>query len=175
MADLASHLLEIPFTIENPFIYKTKAEMVKVLAEKEDIDLIYKTVSCDSKHRQKGLPNQCGFCTSCLLRRQSIAAAGLQDHTKYAITRGKIIKPKDGIPFNAMQLQISQLSEILRTDKPWPQLVKKYHSLMEVFDSLKWTEEEALIKENLTRLYEKYVDEWEQVAGIIGKELSKAS
>ena len=175
MVDLASHLLEIPFTIENPFIYKTKAEMVKVLAEKEDIDLIYKTVSCDSKHRQKGLPNQCGFCTSCLLRRQSIAAAGLQDHTKYAITRGKIIKPKDGIPFNAMQLQVKKLGKILCADEPWPQLAAKYPSLMEAFDCLKKTEDEAHIEENLIRLYQTYVKEWELVAGIIGKEILKAS
>ncbi|EMJ95458.1 hypothetical protein [Leptospira alstonii] len=95
-----SKLIGKEMRILNPFLFSTKGEMCKVF--KRDMlihsSLVKSSTSCDSHHRQKGYPTQCGYCSSCLLRRQGIFGAGLVDQTRYSfpqIVEGKRLRHFD--------------------------------------------------------------------------------
>jgi hypothetical protein len=79
MSRLASELLERPFEIVNPSFWMTKAQMCAD-APADLHGLIARSVSCDTglTHRAD-TTHLCGRCTSCLLRRQALLAAGRSD------------------------------------------------------------------------------------------------
>ena len=69
-------LFGTPFQIENPSLWRTKGEMCQQVHAAGLSDLIGLTRSCDSFPLREAR-DQCGLCTSCLLRRLSLHAAGL--------------------------------------------------------------------------------------------------
>ena len=79
--------LSLNITLENPYRFKTKGEMV---SECKDPTLlgsgISKTLSCSSvaKGRFRGFSTgQCGYCVPCLIRRAAIEASPLTDTSTY--------------------------------------------------------------------------------------------
>lgn len=71
----------IPITIENPYRFRTKGEMVRDCLDAESLDLVIdKTVSCGKWKRSW---KQCGRCVPCLIRRAAICAAAKTDETPY--------------------------------------------------------------------------------------------
>jgi 7-cyano-7-deazaguanine synthase in queuosine biosynthesis len=81
--------LGITATLENPYRFKTKGEM---LGECANASLarqhVGDTISCSSitKARWQGLaPRHCGFCVPCLIRRAAITSAFGADPTTYTI------------------------------------------------------------------------------------------
>ena len=81
--------LGIAGTLENPYRFKTKGEMLRECA---NAGLVRRhvggTISCSSvtKARWLGLaPGQCGFCVPCLIRRAAIVSAFGVDPTPYTI------------------------------------------------------------------------------------------
>lgn len=73
---LFSDVFDQPFRIVNSSLWRTKGEMCAQLVEAGLADLVSATKSCDS-YPLREAPDQCGLCTSCLLRRLSLHAAGL--------------------------------------------------------------------------------------------------
>ena len=67
MSDILSRLLNYKINIENPFLYKTKAEVVKFLLP-EHLAIIKQTVSCWKASRVSHY-HHCGICVPCLIRR----------------------------------------------------------------------------------------------------------
>lgn len=85
---LFSLLIERPFRVINPYMLKTKGEVVGVLAEHRAADLIRESFSCASVRKATQLRRHCGVCSQCLDRRFGVLAAGLGEHelsTNYAI------------------------------------------------------------------------------------------
>jgi len=68
---------EAPFRISNPFIWKTKTDIVSLLASNGGIDLLNETVSCSRTFDVSRENTHCGRCSQCIDRRFAIAAAGL--------------------------------------------------------------------------------------------------
>jgi 7-cyano-7-deazaguanine synthase in queuosine biosynthesis len=77
MGTLLSKLFSFSITIENPFLYLTKAEVVRDVVLKHSKALSH-AVSCWKASRVSGGFNHCGFCVPCLIRRISIEAHGVQ-------------------------------------------------------------------------------------------------
>jgi hypothetical protein len=171
MSELASLWLGTNFKIKNPFLLQTKAQMCEVFDNDKDKHLIPQTVSCDSLTRQKGYQIQCGFCSSCLLRRQSLAVAGIEDRTKYVITHSRPSRPSDRLHFRAMQCQVETLRSIINSDRPWYYLTKEYPVILDIADRLRDSANDDHIKTNLLQLYGLYVNEWDKVRHVVGKEL----
>lgn len=74
-------LLDIPVTIENPYRFRTKGEMVRDCLDQKNLAAVLgDTVSCGKWKRSW---QQCGRCVPCLIRRAAIHAAGQKDATKY--------------------------------------------------------------------------------------------
>jgi hypothetical protein len=167
VSNLVSDLVGDKFTIQNPFLFSTKAEMCQQLAEDKRDDLPALTVSCDSPHRKQ--PIQCGYCSSCILRKQSLAASGILDQTSYIVPHSD---PPAGDPMIFLQnmlVQVSVLKKLLNhSENPvsqWESLTRRFPKLDDIVD--RTHEIEGLtsldMRQNLIRLYQTYVAEWDTV------------
>jgi len=67
MSDILSRLLNYKINIDNPFLYMTKAEVVKLLIPKHQV-ILEQTVSCWKASRVSHY-HHCGICVPCLIRR----------------------------------------------------------------------------------------------------------
>ncbi|MCW5319531.1 hypothetical protein GTQ43_40100 [Nostoc sp. KVJ3] len=164
VSDLVSELLGEEFQVKNPFLFWTKAEMCKALAKNGRDDLPPLTMSCDSPHRQK--PVQCGYCSSCLLRRQSLAASGIKDRTRYVVLHGERPVKHPSLCFLNMQAQVHTLDSLLGvSDEPWKTLTKKFPVLDDIVDRTAMAENllPADMRSRLIQLYQNYLSEWNEV------------
>jgi len=64
-----------PIEIENPYIWKTKSDVVRTIAERGCGDLIRDSVSCTRMHDATRLHTHCGSCSQCIDRRFGVLAA----------------------------------------------------------------------------------------------------
>lgn len=155
--DLAAAVSGRPFRIDAPGLALTKAQLVR-LAPATAGAALAKTVSCDtgfaariSKHAP------CGTCTSCVLRRQGLYAAG-----KLALDAGagyRTSSPAGSYRFHAMQWQVARLRACLDHADPWHGLLLEYPELL---DTAPLTPTEVIT------LYRSYVQEWEGLPGALG-------
>lgn len=63
--------------IDNPFLFKTKTEVVQILANHGHTDLIALSCSCSHLMFQPSEKRHCGQCSQCIDRRFGVAGAGL--------------------------------------------------------------------------------------------------
>ena len=169
-------VLEQPFRIRNPFLFHTKAEMCKSLKRAGLADTVQHTVSCDSfPLRLPGKPSQCGYCTSCLLRRQALFVAGHEEqdpghmYLHDVLTRREEVDPKKLFEIEIMKEQVYKLARCLDTDEPWnsltisfPELFRTHAELVERYN-LNADETRA----RFVQLYRTYVQEWKSLPGIL--------
>ena len=76
---LLAKIFDHAFEVRNPFIWHTRPEVVKRIADNGFRDMIRHTVSCTRVMDMTKLNPHCGLCWQCLDRRFSILATGLQD------------------------------------------------------------------------------------------------
>lgn len=171
VGDVVSELLKEEFRVENPFLFWTKAEMCKTLAEDRRKKLVSLTMSCDSPHRQR--PVQCGYCSSCLLRRQALAAASIEDGTRYVVLHGDRPVKKPRLYFLNMLEQVRtlrrQLSVSDETSRQWEALTGEFLDLDDIVDQTAAAENllPTDIQSRLIQLYQTYVSEWDTVESLI--------
>jgi hypothetical protein len=175
VSDVISEFLGETGEVSNPFLFWTKAEMCKELAKDGQDDLVSSTKSCDSPHRQH--PMQCGYCSSCILRRQAILASGLTDNTQYVVSHGERKTKNIDSHLKSMLDQISTLkSHLESTNSPdikWQKLTRRFTELDDVTDGLEIIDDlpSAKIREDLMRLYQAYVSEWDSIGQHIQSDL----
>lgn len=166
MGELVTRVLGTPFAFRNPFLFQTKAQMCEALVTSSAFrPLVSSTFTCDRPRRE--VPMQCGYCSSCLLRRQALAALDVEDPTPYIATAEPLIGreplPSDGDYLRAMLSQVASLRQCLATATPWEHLSERYLSLVEIADVMHGWEgmPRPVIIEHLVQLYNRYVLEWE--------------
>jgi hypothetical protein len=150
-----------PFKYHNPYLFTTKAQMCSSVIDHRE--LAYSTITCDGRYRQRDMPIQCGYCSSCLLRRIALLTALGEDKTEYVATHGtEEPAAHSSLHFKAMDLQADELQQMLSGPSPWHNLLMRYPSLREL--SVELTNHTMLSKEevrgNLIRLYQTHVAEW---------------
>src|SRR5581483_2211179 len=68
------------FQVDNPYLFKTKADVVSVIKEQGAISLIENTCSCaHTGYFQSSTQWHCGTCSQCIDRRIAIFAAGVEE------------------------------------------------------------------------------------------------
>jgi hypothetical protein len=77
LSKLAEAVIEREIPIDNPFLFKTKTEVVQTLTTHDATDLIAQTVSCSHLMFQSGAKRHCGTCSQCIDRRFAVAGANL--------------------------------------------------------------------------------------------------
>lgn len=85
LKDFLSHVMEKPFVVENAFRWKTKAEVLQVIAEHHAEDLISSAVTCSKTSMAHGDHTHCGGCFQCVDRRFSISATQLTDYDQASL------------------------------------------------------------------------------------------
>ncbi len=148
------------FTVAAPYLTSTKAELIGLTSSTVD-DVLSNTVSCDSGFSAR-VPNRapCGHCTSCILRRQSLSAAGRQTIDGRLPYRHQA--PSDSSEFAAMAWQVLRLRRCLHHATPWPRLLLEFPELVHL---------EGLVgHDQVLRLYDRYVQEFETYLKALGVE-----
>ncbi|MEG4012673.1 MULTISPECIES: 7-cyano-7-deazaguanine synthase [unclassified Microcoleus] len=178
VSDLISGLLGEAFRVWNPFLFSTKSEMCQILAEDVTGRLSSQTKSCDSPHRHN--ISQCGYCSSCLLRRQALSAAKIEDKTRYLILHGNYSPAKD--PSESLRHMLAQV-ETLRCllNRPnshkvqWEALTRKFPIIDDIVDQCSVVEKLTTLdmQSKLIRLYQNYVAEWDDVKSQLSVNLIK--
>lgn len=74
-----SALLDRPFVVESPFVWKTKTDVVRLIKDSGHGVLAARTVSCSRTFEATKLHTHCGRCSQCIDRRFATLAAGLTD------------------------------------------------------------------------------------------------
>ncbi len=76
MEELFTRVSGTQFTIEQPFLFKRKSEVIRVLSDYGRHDLLRQTTSCDRNYSIPIAFSHCGICPSCITRRIALFAAG---------------------------------------------------------------------------------------------------
>jgi 7-cyano-7-deazaguanine synthase in queuosine biosynthesis len=179
MRDYLGHITNNPFQIHVPFVFHTKGEMCAGISEKEVQKATATTFSCDKfPCRNASHKSQCGYCTSCLLRRMSIRAAGLHsldsgDKYEYDIC-GNVVPAFDRISgYRKMSWQTGILQSALDVPDKWKGLSNSFPEMSDtafyLSEITKMAPEE--VREKLCGLYQTHVKEWRQFENACSQEL----
>lgn len=107
-------------TLENPFVFQTKGEMIASSPHRKIIDpLVEKTVSC-GKYKRKS--KQCGICVPCIIRRAAIHKAGIKEPASLYIHEDLSLKLGSSGPEADLYAIRYALATISKADVPgWVQ------------------------------------------------------
>lgn len=167
MSKFATDLTGIPFRMENPFQFQTKAEMCRHPEVRRLSEHIKLTFSCDGfPIRQKNQP-QCGVCTSCLLRRLSLENAGLSDFDSgylHDLSSKEFFNGRQQLDsLWVMDWQAQQITAALSSSDPWQALRQEFPALIDVVSEVCKTtrSQPEEMQAALLRLYSQHVNEWD--------------
>jgi 7-cyano-7-deazaguanine synthase in queuosine biosynthesis len=73
--ELLTLVAEAPFTVDNPYIWKTKAEVVEQIIKADCADLIKHSMTCTHTWEMTNQHTHCGLCSQCIDRRFAVTAA----------------------------------------------------------------------------------------------------
>lgn len=158
------------FQIVNPFLFQTKGEMCKHSAVQNSAEIISLTFSCDKYPIQTAGKPQCGFCTSCQLRRLSLEAADLSefdDGDRYLTNlsdASSIFPPRHLNNLKAMEWQYQEIKHCLAQEDPWQSFSAQYPMIQLIVSELQIYKGKDMTKlqNGVLRLYKQYCLEWEQ-------------
>ncbi|MCB9134264.1 MAG: hypothetical protein H6636_02490 [Anaerolineales bacterium] len=161
MGKFISKIFNGPFRFQNPFLFSTKGEMCLDLIDYSD--LAFETISCDGRFRQTDQPSQCGYCSSCLLRRVSLLVALGKDYTEYVVTNGNLsLALVERGHFEAMNYQVGKLIECFEAQNPWESFLSLYPNMRNFARQIALEQEVSIasIQHRILRLYRTYTEEW---------------
>ncbi|MDY6783695.1 MAG: 7-cyano-7-deazaguanine synthase [Cyanobacteriota bacterium] len=177
VSEVVSELLGETFRVWNPFLFWTKAQMCQKLAEDGRDTLPSLSKSCDRPHRHQAI--QCGYCSSCILRRQALAAAKLEDRTDYVI-RHKEPAGDSSVYLRHMLAQIRTIEKLINTSLypplQWKAITQNFPELDDIVDRCSASEKlkAGEMRERLIQLYQNYVTEWIDVEPQLSNSLLKS-
>lgn len=167
VGELLSLVADKPFSIQNHCIYKTKAEMLQHSAISRVGEAIPLTFSCDGFPVRAKARAQCGFCTSCLLRRFSLEAAGLADLDSDGYLQDW--KSQSFAPsrhhlrgLRAMDWQVLKLANCFAERNPWHALISEFPDLRVLVSELCLADHEApaQVETQFLRVLRQHVADW---------------
>lgn len=88
--ELVSLVAGAPFAVENPYIWKTKADVVEVITRAGCQDMIEASTSCAHTWEMTNNHTHCGTCSQCIDRRFAMIAANVDQHDPVAFYKADI-------------------------------------------------------------------------------------
>jgi hypothetical protein len=159
---LVSLVVETDFRFTLPHLLSTKGELCDVVREQGLERLVGHTFSCDHFPQRRPSTDHCGVCSSCLLRRQSLFAAGLGsiDGARYVHafpTRLTGNRRDLWFAFYAMDAQVSRISDSLGVSaRSSGSMEHQFPVFAETLEFVKPTVQRS----DLIALFQRYCDEW---------------
>lgn len=171
---LVSRLLSLAggrnFSIVNHCLYQTKAEMCGSPAVAAVLAGIRSTFSCDGFPVRRRQFAQCGFCTSCLLRRQALESASLGGHDScdYGcdLSSDELQSGQHLRALRAMNVQVLRVQEALECAEPWKNLTLAFPELRRVAEAISDSTDSLEVRQHLLRLYTQQVSEWRSFSAL---------
>ena len=155
--------------VRNPFLFQTKAQMCRPLLPAGLAGAAKHTITCDSfPMRIPDQASQCGHCTSCVLRRQALHAAGLGAYDpdsayRHDVRTGRAALGKDkAYDIEAMRGQVQRLEQTLASGDPWQSLKASFPELARTSAELerRGGPHGAQVGARFVRLFQTYICEW---------------
>lgn len=87
-----SLLADRQFTIDLPFLWKTKADVLQVIRESGHAELIPSAVSCSKTFQNIGQASHCGICSQCIDRRIATYASSCENWDLAGIFANDVIR-----------------------------------------------------------------------------------
>ncbi|MGD0956154.1 MAG: hypothetical protein ABR953_04915 [Candidatus Acidiferrales bacterium] len=172
-AELLASVSGKPFSIINPCIYLTKAQMLAHHSIRQIQEALALTFSCDGFPVRAEGKSQCGFCTSCLLRRLSLEIAGLDAFDTHEYLRDW---KSQSFPsthqhlrgLRAMDWQTLRFRRCLEESDPWLALTLEFPELRVLVRDLSRLNHEpcAEIASKLQGLIERHVHDWPRFSAL---------
>jgi hypothetical protein len=109
-----------PIEVDNPFIWKTRADVIQTIVDRGCGELIKHTVSCTRTYEMTKLYTHCGCCSQCLDRRFAVLAANAARHDpvemyKVELLTGARDRPNDQTmteSYVRTALELREMSEL---------------------------------------------------------------
>lgn len=158
-----------PFTIENPFIWKTKADVVEVITKAGCADLIAHSMTCTHTWEMTNQHTHCGGCSQCIDRRFAVVAAKADqydpaDHYKVDVFTQSRNKGDDKIMAAAYLERANQVKSL--TDVT--QFISSYAEVSRVFRYLDGSTAQAA-----QRVFDLYKRHATEVTGALDELVSR--
>ena len=80
LSSLSAAIIRADFVVDNPFLFKTKTEVVATIGTHQSTSLIRHTCSCSRSMFQTKARPHCGHCSQCVDRRFATLGSGLEGH-----------------------------------------------------------------------------------------------
>jgi hypothetical protein len=108
-------VFEAPFRVTNPFLDKTKAEVIRVITGHGQQGLIGKSITCAHTWERGAEQTHCGYCSQCLDRRLAMLAADAFEHDPESIYKTNIFTAS--LPEASDRILVASYIERARTLK----------------------------------------------------------
>ena len=112
-----------PFTVENPFLWKTKTEVVRLIGDAGCGEMLKFSTSCTHTWETTIQHPQCGTCSQCIDRRFAVLAAGQEANdpgeaykVDLLIGERKATEAKKGDPRTILAAYLETANEIEKMD-----------------------------------------------------------
>ena len=104
------------FTVENPFLWLTKTEVLELIEKAGCSELIKFATSCAHTWEITKLKTHCGKCSQCIDRRFAVLAAGLEEHDPKEMYKVDLLEDErdEGEPRTMLAAYVETASEITR-------------------------------------------------------------
>lgn len=115
-AAILSAVADRKFIVENPFLWKTKTDILQHIAHNGCEEMVKYATSCTHTWEMTRLKTHCGTCSQCIDRRFAVLAAGLGDHDPAeAYKVDLLVDPRDeGEPRTMLASYVETSSEITK-------------------------------------------------------------
>lgn len=145
------------FTVETPFIWKTKTDVVELIKDAGKADLAKHAVSCSRIFAMTKLHTHCGCCSQCIDRRLAVFAADCVEHDPDEMYKIDVFigQRKKGQDITLAESYIRSMKEI--ADMTAIQLFHKYGDLSRVIPFLPGHSDK-----NAEKIFELYMRNAEQ-------------
>ncbi len=170
LGKLFSLVADQNFTVDNPYLFKTKADVVSIIAQRNQSHLIEHTCSC-ARTANKGRSQwHCGACSQCIDRRIAILAVGLEDNDPEIDYVSDVFKGfrKDGYEKNMavnFARHINELTQMSEED-----IAEKFN--LELTRAVRFEPNRKEAAQKLIRLHKRYA---ETSSRVIQQQLEKHS
>jgi hypothetical protein len=166
MAEFVRILTGADFRIQSPFLFQTKADMCRHGAVRCLAASLPLTYSCDSFPVRFKNKAQCGICTSCLLRRQSLESAGLAGYDRegylYDLSSPAFEGTKRQLDsIRAMEWQAQRMTKALEEADPWRALVREFVEIRRLETLCHSADDVQDLRQDILSLYSRYLADWQ--------------
>ncbi len=115
--ELANLVVQGDLTVENPFMWSTKADVVKVLRDSRYAPLIGQSESCGGTFQKTKAHTHCGVCSQCVDRRLAIVGADASQYEDASNYKERIeLDARDGPARTMVEAYLKTAREFVQLD-----------------------------------------------------------